>query len=98
MRKVQPFHMTSAKHETVRKSDRITKFKECIKLEPYYTCNVYNKCLYRKSVSLHARNRHKELTNNRFHFIPSYGKNFYICKSCEQEVQKNKIPCQGVCN
>ena len=42
MRKVQPFHITSAKHETVRKSDRITKFKECIKLEPYYTCNVYN--------------------------------------------------------
>ena len=55
MRRVQSMHTTSVKRETIRKSSRISKLKECIKSEPYYTFIVYNKCLYRRSVSLHAK-------------------------------------------
>ena len=33
-----------------------------------------------------------------FHFIPSHDNSFYICKTCAQNLNKNQVPCQAVCN
>ena len=35
--------------------------------------------------------KHKELINNMFHFIPSHGNSFYICKTCAQKFKKLKF-------
>ena len=80
------------------KSDRVNVFKKFIKSGPCFICIVCNRCLYRKSIVKLSENKHKELINNMFHFIPSHDSSFYICKTCAQQLNKNQIPCQAVCN
>ena len=72
--------------ETSRKSDRVSVFKKFIKLGPCFICIARNRCLYRKSVVVLSKNKHKELVNNMFHFIPSHDNSFYICKTCVQKL------------
>ena len=55
MRKTHSMYITSTKRETIRKSDKIGKFKECIKSGLHHTCVVCNRCLNRRSVSLYKK-------------------------------------------
>ena len=80
-----------------RKYDRVTVFKEFMKSRSCFICIICNKCLYRKSVVVFFENKHKELINKMFLFIPWHDNSFYICKTRAQELNKNQIPCQAVC-
>ena len=71
-------------------------FKELTK--SFFICIVCDRYLYRKSVVKFSEIKRKELIKNMFHFIPSHGNSFYICKTYAQKLNKNQIPCQAVCN
>ena len=79
-------------------SDRVSIFKKIIQSGPSFICIVCNRCLYRRSVTLFSENKLQELESNMFNFICSHDNNFYICKTCAQNLNKNQIPCQAVCN
>ena len=84
--------------ESSGKSDKISVFKRFIKSGPWFICIACNRSPYRKSVVVFSENKHKELINNMFHFIPSHDNSFYICNTCAQKLNKYQIPCQTVCN
>ena len=44
------------------------------------------------------RNKFCAISDDVFSLVLSFDGNFYICKTCGKKLNKNRIPCQAVCN
>ena len=77
-------------------SSKIQLFKKAIQEGPFFVCVVCNRCLYKQSVRHFNPNRY-QISEVVFSLVPSYDL-FYICKTCDSKVRKDKIPCQAVYN
>ena len=69
-----------------------------IKEGPYYICIVSNRCMYKKSVKNFNALRYDVQYAYIFTNIKSFDLKFYICLTCDQNLIKEKIPCQSVWN
>ena len=78
--------------------ERINAFKTQIKEGSYYIGIVYNKYLYRKSVSRIRFHSYKDLNENILFCVDAHDGEFYICLTCDRKLKKTNIPCQKVAN
>ena len=91
MRRVQSIHTTSAKRETIRKSNRISNLRN-VSSQNHTIHLLFIIGVYTEDQFLCTQKKPKELINNALHFIPSYNSNFYTCKTRPHKVKKKKIP------
>ena len=78
--------------------DCISQFRSKVKQGPCYICSVCNRLLYKVSVTLLNRNKYTNVCGTVYTNIKSYDAKEYICKTCNLNLSKGKIPCQAVCN
>jgi len=74
----------------------ISNFQNKIREGPFYICTVCHRFLYKRSVVILVRAKYK--LDYLFTGKVSYDNNEYICKTCQNKITKQKIPCQAVYN
>ena len=87
------------KHQNKANSDslKIQSFKKAIEEGPFVVCVACNRCLYKQSVRYFNAERYN-ISELVFALIASFDGLFYICKTCDCKVLKDKIPCEAVYN
>ena len=79
--------------------DRVQAFETIIQQGPYYICVCCNRCLYKRSTLLFAREKYPINTENIIaNAVKSFDGNVYICLTCHRYLLKKKVPCQSVSN
>ena len=79
-------------------STKITRFKKLIIDEPFYTCIVCNRCLYKKFVSQFREDQFEHLISDMYTSVVSFDEEKYICKTCARKIRAKHVPCQAVIN
>ena len=90
-------HETPSKKRKLSFANCLKSFQSKIEQGSCYICVVCNCTMYRKSVKL-FKNGENDLTKSISTNIVSFDNNKYICLTCSKKTNKNKIPCQAVCN
>ena len=66
---------------------------------PTFICVVCNRCLYKSNVVSFVIEKHSsEVIHDVNTHVRSFDRNRYICRTCNNKLSKNKIPCQTVYN
>ena len=76
----------------------ISRFHTKIKQGPCYVCSVCNRLLYKTSVSLLNQNKYTNVCDSVYTNVKSFDAKEYICKTCNLNLSKGKIPPQAVYN
>ena len=79
-------------------TDSIKRFRDSIKLGPYFVCVICNRMLYRVSVIKCRTEKYPTLIQHIFTDVKSYDNTEYICHTCHVKAMKGKVPCQAVNN
>ena len=77
----------------------VNKFREKVKMGPFYVCVICNRCLYFSNVIKFDLEKYdREFVNKLNTNVTSFDGNYYICKTCDTHARKLKVPGQAVVN
>ena len=81
------------KHQNKANSDslKLQSFKKAIQEGPFVVCVACNRCLYKQSVRYFNAERYN-ISELVFALVASFDGLFYICKTCDCKVLKDKNP------
>ena len=79
-------------------TDSIKRFRDSIKLGPYFVCVICNRMLYRVRVTKCRTEKYPTVIQHIFTDVKSYDDAQYICHTCHVKAMKGKVPCQAVSN
>ena len=79
-------------------ADSIKRFRDSIKVGPYFVCVICNRMLYRVSVTICRTEKCPAVIHHIFTDVKSYDNVEYICHTCHVKAMKGKVPCQAVTN
>ena len=80
--------------------DHVAVFKGKIQGGPCFICVVCNRCLYKRTVVKFKEKKYQldDLESELNTKVKSFDGKIYICRTCDKNLKKNKIPCQAVVN
>ena len=77
----------------------VKKFHEKVKMGPFYVCVICNRYLYFPNVIKFDLEKYdREFVNKLNTNVTSFDGNYYICKTCDTQTMKLKVPGQAVIN
>ena len=79
-------------------ADSIKRFRDSIKVGPYFVCVGCNRMLYRVSVTKCRTEKYPTVVQLIFTDVKSYDNTEYICHTCHVKAMKGNVPCQAVSN
>ena len=79
-------------------ADSIKRFRDSIKVGPYFVCVICNRMLYRVSVAKCRTEKYPAGIRHISTDVKSYDNTEYICHTCRVKAMKGKVPCQAVSN
>ena len=74
-------------------ADSMKRFRDSIKVGPYFVCVICNRMLHRVTVTKCKTEKYPTVIQHIFTDVKSYDNTEYICHTCHVKAMKGKFPC-----
>ena len=76
-------------HKKKKCLNKVKFFCQQIRQDPYATCTMCHRCLYKRSVRLFEHEKYNILITEIYRSVRSFDEKIYICDTCHKHLSRN---------